>query len=147
MVSKGIKMVFKLLWELSPLFYKLVMFQEESFRFTKMRQVARYSEPRAESLILISYKSRSQMIFNRGFLTVLSHLKSRDNIFSESLGWGKENGTDIPYLISFSLGPHFTHSRGSYTNHFPEMRLEVWMQAEWKGKENERWKKEEEREV
>ena len=44
------------------------------------------TEPRAESLILISYKSRSQMILNRGFLTVLSHLKSRDNIFSESLG-------------------------------------------------------------
>ena len=104
------------------------------------------TEPRAESLILISYKSRSQMILNRGFLTVLSHLKSRDNIFSESLGWGKEKW-DIPYLISFSLGPHFTYSRGTYTTHFPEGRLEEWMQAEWKGEGNERWKKEDEREV
>ena len=94
-----------------------------------------------QSLILISYKSRSQMKFNRGFLTLLSHRKSRDNIFSESLGWGKESGTDVPYLISFSLGPHFTHSRGSYTTHFPEVRLKEWMQAEWKGEGNERWKK------
>ena len=100
-----------------------------------------------QSLILISYKSRSQMKVNRSFLTLLSHLKSRDNIFSESLGWGTESGTDVPYLISFSLGPHFTPSRGCCTTHFPEVRLKEWMQAEWKGEGNEGRRKEEEREV
>lgn len=43
-------------------------------------------ERRAETLILIPYKSRSQVIFNRGFPPLFSHRKCRDNTFFKSLG-------------------------------------------------------------
>lgn len=87
-------MVFKLLWELFTLLYKLVMFQQESFRLQKWDKYKWQDiELRAKTFILISYISRSHMIF---FYLCFLICKVGIIIFSESLGWGKESRKIFP---------------------------------------------------